>query len=43
MNASAWIMLIVGSGIIYGGLGYFIWVAARSKRHPHSLEKQTKE
>jgi threonine/homoserine/homoserine lactone efflux protein len=35
-------MLIFGATIIYGGLGYFIWVAIKAGRYDKSAEKSRK-
>lgn len=29
MGVSAWVMLILGAGVLWGGLAYFLWVAYR--------------
>ncbi|WP_188431700.1 MetS family NSS transporter small subunit [Kroppenstedtia guangzhouensis] len=30
MNASAWLMFLIGAIGLWGGLGYFLWVAYKS-------------
>ncbi len=31
MGFSAWVMLVLGVVVIYGGLGLFLWVALRKR------------
>ncbi|MDR6226227.1 MetS family NSS transporter small subunit [Desmospora profundinema] len=32
MGTGAWIMFAIGATVLWGGLGYFLWVAYRSKK-----------
>jgi len=36
MNAGAWIMLVFGCALLYGGLAYCLFIAAGSKKYPEN-------